>query len=180
MNIKAAWRAAGIQPYNPDAVLQPLLQKLEQSRGPRKSSDGRHVQRPTSTPSKFLAWQTPRNRRQLRHQKNAAIDILSKTANSASAIDLIRKLSQQTEAEFARAEISEIETANLRTKYAGKKARAGPGGRKKLTKGTTADWKFLERNADGGARKGGSCGCKSQSKGQESTRKGREEVWGRR
>ena len=80
---------------NPDAILQPLPQMLEQSRGPRKSSDGRHVQRPTSTPSKFLAWQMPRNRRQLRHQTNAAIDILSKTV--ASARDLIRKLSQKTE-----------------------------------------------------------------------------------
>ena len=63
----------------------------------------------------------------------------------ASEIDLIRKLSQQTEAAFARAEIAEIETANLRTKYAGKQARAGPGGRKKLTKGKIADWKFLEK-----------------------------------
>ena len=40
---------------------------------------------------------------------------------------------------------AEIETANLRTKYAGKQARAGPGGRNKLTKGTIADWKFLEK-----------------------------------
>ena len=60
-------------------------------------------------------------------------------------IDLIRKLSQQTEAALARAEIAEIETANLRTKYAGKQARAGPGGQKKLTKGTIVDWKFLEK-----------------------------------
>ena len=101
------------------------------------------MQRPTSTPSKFLAWQTPRNRRQLRHQTNAAINILTKT--EASAIDLIRKLSQQTEAAFARAEIAEIETANLRTKYAGEQARAGPGGRKKLIKGTIVNWKFLEK-----------------------------------
>ena len=40
---------------------------------------------------------------------------------------------------------AEIETANLRTKYAGKQARAGPGGRNKLTNGTIADWKFLEK-----------------------------------
>ena len=79
------------------------------------------MQRPTSTPSKFLAWQTPRNRRQLRHQTNAAIDILSKTG--ASAMDLIRKPPQQTEAASARAEIAEIGTPNLHTKYAGKKAR---------------------------------------------------------
>ena len=43
VNIGTTWRAAGIQPYNPDAVIQPLLKKLEQSRSPRKSSDGRHV-----------------------------------------------------------------------------------------------------------------------------------------
>ena len=100
------------------------------------------MQHPTSTPSKFLAWQTPQNRRQLRHQTNAAIDMAK---SGASAIDQIRKLPQQTEAAFARAEIAEIETANLRTKYAGKQARAGPGGRKKLTKGTIADWEFLEK-----------------------------------
>ena len=112
------------------------LQKLKQSRDLRKSSDGRHVQHPTSAPSKFLAWQIPQNCHQLRHQTNAAIDILAKTG--ASAIDLICKLSQQTEAAFARAEIAEIETANLCTKYAGKQAGAGPGGWKKLTKGTMA------------------------------------------
>ena len=101
------------------------------------------MQRPTSTPSKFLAWQMSWNRRQLRHQTNTAIDMLSKTG--ACAIDPIHKLSQQTEAVFATADIAEIETTNLRTKYAGKKARAGPGGGKKLTKGTIADWKFLEK-----------------------------------
>ena len=55
-------------------------------------------------------------------------------------MDPIRKLSRLTEAAFARAEIAEVETANLRTKYVKKKARAGPGGRKKFTKGTIADW----------------------------------------
>ena len=87
----------------------------------------------------------PWNRRQLRHQTNAAIDILSLAKTGASAIDLIRKLSQQTEAAYAEAEIADIETANLRTKYAGKQAKEGPRGRKKLTKGTIADWKFLEK-----------------------------------
>ena len=38
-----------------------------------------------------------------------------------------------------------METSNLRTKYTGKKARAGSGGLKKLKKGTIADWKFLEK-----------------------------------
>ena len=43
-------------------------------------------------------------------------------------IALIRKLSQQTEAAIARAEIAEIEMTSLRSKYAGKKAGTGPGG----------------------------------------------------
>ena len=67
--------------------------------------------------------------------------MLSKT--STSAIDLIRKLFQQTEEAFTRAEVAEIENANPRTKYTGKMARAGPGGWKKPTKGTIANWKFL-------------------------------------
>ena len=58
-------------------------------------------------------------------------------------IALIRKLSQQTEAAIARAEIAEIETTSLRSKYAGKKAGAGPGGRKKLIKGKIGDWELL-------------------------------------
>ena len=82
------------------------------------------MQHPTITRSKFLAWQMPWNRRQLRHQTNAAIDILSLAKTGASAIDLIRKLSQQTEAAFSRAEITEIGATNLRTKYAGEQAKA--------------------------------------------------------
>ena len=75
----------------PDAVLQPLPQKLKQSWDLRKSSDGRYVQCPTITPLKSLAWQMLQNCHQLHHQTNAVIDILAKTG--ASAIDLIRKLS---------------------------------------------------------------------------------------
>ena len=157
MNIKAAWRATGIQPYNPNAVLQPLLQKLKLSQNPR-SSDRRHMQHPTSTPSKFLAWQTPQNRRQLRHQTNAAIDMAK---SGASAIDQIRKLPQQTEAAFARAEIAEIETANLRTKYAGMQARVGPGGAEEAYKRNNSRLGVFRKNGDRGERKGGSCGCKS-------------------
>jgi hypothetical protein len=57
----------------------------------------------------------------------------------------IRKLSLQTEATIAKAEIAEIETASLRSKYAGKKAGAGPGGRKKLIKGKIGDWELLKQ-----------------------------------
>ena len=37
---------------------------------------------------------------------------------------------------------------------------------------------IFRKNRDGGARKGGSCYCKSQRKGRENARKGREEAWG--
>ena len=60
-------------------------------------------------------------------------------------IALIQKLSIQTEAAIAKAEIAEMETASLRSKYAGKKAGAGPGGRKKLIKGKIGDWELLNQ-----------------------------------
>ena len=42
-------------------------------------------------------------------------------------------------------EIAGIETTSLRSKYAGKKAGAGPGGRKKLIKGKIGDWELLKQ-----------------------------------
>ena len=72
-------------------------------------------------------------------------------------IALIRKLSLQTEAAIARAEIAEIETASLRSKYAVKKAGAGPGGRKKLIKGKIGDWELLNQ-MEMEERKRRSCG----------------------
>ena len=60
-------------------------------------------------------------------------------------ITLICKLSQQTEAAISRAEIAEIEAASIRSKYAGKKAVAGPGGRRKLIKGKIGYWELLKQ-----------------------------------
>ena len=60
-------------------------------------------------------------------------------------IDLIRKLSLQTEAAIAKAEIAEIETTSLGSKYTGNKAGAGPGGRKQLIKGKIGDWELLKQ-----------------------------------
>ena len=57
----------------------------------------------------------------------------------------IRKLSLQTEATIAKAGIAEIETTSPRSKYAGKKAWAGPGGRKKFMKGKIGDWELLKQ-----------------------------------
>ena len=60
-------------------------------------------------------------------------------------IALIHKLSLQTEAAIARAEIAEIETVSAHLKYTGKNARAGPGGWKKLIKGRVGDWELLKQ-----------------------------------
>ena len=50
-----------------------------------------------------------------------------------------------TEAIIARAKIAQIETATLGSKYVGKKAEAGPGGRKKFIEGNIGDWKLLKK-----------------------------------
>ena len=42
-------------------------------------------------------------------------------------------------------EIAGVETTSLRSKYAGRKAGAGPGGRKKLIKGKIGDWELLKQ-----------------------------------
>ena len=58
-----------------------------------------------------------------------------------------------TEATIARAKIAQIETATLGSKYIGKEAGAGPGGRKKFIEGNIGDWKVAEENGDKGERK---------------------------
>ena len=57
----------------------------------------------------------------------------------------IRMLSLQTGATIAKAEIAEIETISLRSKYARKKAGARPGVRKKLIEGKIGDWELLKQ-----------------------------------
>ena len=78
------------------------------------------------------------------HQLGAVIGILSRSGpRSDSIITLIRWLSLQTKAATARAEIAG--TVTPRSKYAGKEAGAGPGGRKELIEGNICDWKLLKR-----------------------------------
>ena len=61
---------------------------------------------------------------------------------SDSMMAPICKLFLQTDATIAKAKIAEIEATSLRSKYAGKKAGVGPGGRKKLIKGKIGDWEL--------------------------------------
>ena len=50
-----------------------------------------------------------------------------------------------TEATIVRVKIAQIETAALGSKYVGKKAEAGPGGRKKSIEGNIGDWMLLKK-----------------------------------
>ena len=50
-----------------------------------------------------------------------------------------------TEATIARVKIAQIETTTLSSKYVGKKAEAGPGGRKKSIEGNIGDWMLLKK-----------------------------------
>ena len=45
---------------------------------------------------------------------------------------------------MVRVKIAQIETASLGSKYVGKKAGAGPGGRKKFIEGNIGDWMLLK------------------------------------
>ena len=128
----------------------PTLPTVTASKAKTEKSDGRHawsLRGSTNTPSKFLAWKALQNCRQLRHQSNAAIRILSNSGGPESDSMICSSHSQafpQTEATIAKAGIAEIETTSIRSKYAGKKAGAGPGGRK-LIKGKLGDWELLKQ-----------------------------------
>ena len=50
-----------------------------------------------------------------------------------------------TEATIVRVKIAQIEAATLSLKYVGKKAEAGPGGRKKSIEGNIGDWMLLKK-----------------------------------
>ena len=50
-----------------------------------------------------------------------------------------------TEATIARAKIAQIEAATLGSKYIGKEAGEGPGGRKKFIEGNISDWNLLKK-----------------------------------
>ena len=131
-NIKSAWRATGIHPFNPDKVLAEIEKK--------KSAKQLLVPRPASTPRSFKFLKTPQNRRELRQQTIAAISALE-SGEKESSIQLLRRMAHQTGAAWTRAELADIENEDFKTHYAGKK---GPrGGRQKVTKAQVVDGKFV-------------------------------------
>ncbi|CCX34165.1 Similar to putative transposase [Phaeosphaeria nodorum]; acc. no. CAD32687 [Pyronema omphalodes CBS 100304] len=122
-NIKAAWRACGIIPFNLDMVLTKL-------QGSKETAGTIHVT-PRKTARTFQKIQTPANRLQISQQAQRAITYLESGAPSESAIEHIRKLSHQTEIAYTRAQIAEVEMQDIRRAYAGKTAPKV--NRKKLT-----------------------------------------------
>ena len=109
-NIKRAWRATGIVPYNPNAVLTKL---------PGYKPHPRAVPKVPTTPHSFKLLQTLKNRRELRQQTLSAIECLNADptisgTTKESSITLLRRLAHQSEYALTRGQIAEIEAADVR------------------------------------------------------------------
>ena len=94
-NIKSAWRATSIVPYNPDALLTQLPSY--------KASRARPVPKVSTTPQVFKFLKTPANRRELRQQTLSAVEYTGSDpaifdVAKQSSISLFRRLAYQTEA----------------------------------------------------------------------------------
>ena len=126
-NIKSAWHATGIRPFNPDKVLAKLEKKVKNTK---------QLPLPASTPQSFKFLKTPQNRQELRQQTIAAIDALE-SGEKESSIQLLRRMAPQTDAAWTRAELADIENEDIKARYTSK---MGPrGGRQKMTKAQVVD-----------------------------------------
>ena len=127
-NIKSAWRATGIHPFNPDKVLQVAGLEKKTVKNTKKPT---LPAIPASTPRSFKFLKTPQNRRELHQQTIAAIGALE-SGEKESSIQLLRRMARQTDAAWTRAELADIENEDIKARYASKK---GPrGSRQKVTK----------------------------------------------
>lgn len=117
LNIKNAFRATGIYPFNPNAVLT----RFPSIKSPSSLSflDDKSTSLATDP-----ILRTPKTRRDLRYQTTAAIKLVSSKVPSTKAdtISFILRLSHLAEASYSRAEIESIEAQKLREAFAGKKA----------------------------------------------------------
>ena len=86
-NIKSAWRATGVHPFNPDKVLAEL----------EKKNTKQLPAIPASTPRSFKFLKTPRNRRELRQQTMVAIGALE-SGDKESSIQLLQRMAHQNDA----------------------------------------------------------------------------------
>lgn len=117
LNIKNAFRATGIYPFNPNAVLT----RLPSIKSPPSLS---FLNDNSTSLATNPILRTPKTRRDLRHQTTAAIKLVSSKAPSTKpdTIAFILRLSHLAQASYSRAEIESIEAQKLREAFAGKKA----------------------------------------------------------
>ena len=113
-NIKQAFRATGVSPFNPNAVLTRL--PCVKTPPPPLSDD--------IPEGATEIWRTPKTRRDLRRQTNAAVRFVSQETNRkpGETIAVILRLAHLAEASLARADIEAFQTKLLREEFAGKKA----------------------------------------------------------
>ena len=141
-NIKAAWRKAGVVPYNPDNVLN----QLPATTAPAATATTATLNPPIN-PKALAALKTPRSRHELRqHTLDATAFILRSGISSPLKKGLknfISRLAHQTEIAWTRSELDKIELSDIRTTYAGK--RVPKGQRKKLTTAVIADADYLSQ-----------------------------------
>ena len=136
-NIKSAWRATGLHPFNPNKVILPLEEKHKKKLSKSHSST-------STTPRTFLCYKTPQNRRELRHQTQVAIDLLRRgNQSSDSAIALLRRMHHQTETAFTLAELANMERDDIKKRFGGRKAPKTT--RQKLTQAQLGDANFLKK-----------------------------------
>ncbi|KAG0128230.1 hypothetical protein HOY82DRAFT_612163 [Tuber indicum] len=116
LNIKNAFRATGIYPFNPNAVLT----RLPSIKSPASLSFLDDNSLSTTNP----VLRTPKTRRDLRYQTTAAIKLVSSKESSTKTdtIAFILRLAHLAEASYLRAKIENIETEKLQAIFAGRKA----------------------------------------------------------
>ncbi|KAA8899240.1 hypothetical protein FN846DRAFT_909672 [Sphaerosporella brunnea] len=139
-NIKSAWQKAGVFPFNPDAVLAPLLKK--------KTLTRRRVPPKTATPSMFLLDKTPISGPQMGQQIANAKAVVKDKLDDSKEATLVNKvldvLASQCDEFKAAQDVAIFEKEEIGARYPGKQKEQGKGGCQKLTEAPCIDWAELE------------------------------------
>jgi len=144
VNIKAAWRATGIHPFNPDAVLVSLKAKHHNRLA------AKHTSQPIAhtSPRSFLCYETHHKIRDVRRQVNTAVHFLESLSlgdnrTTASAVGVIRRLGRSAAVAITEAELEAYEKDTIKKRFGGKVG--GRVTRQKLTSATVGDGKMLRQ-----------------------------------
>jgi hypothetical protein len=113
-NIKQAFRATGVSPFNPNAVLT----RLPSVKSPPMTIS------PASSEGDPRIFTTPKTRRDLRTQTNAAVKFVSQAnqKKEKETIAVILRLAHLAEAALTRADLESFQVKKLQKEFAGKKA----------------------------------------------------------